>query len=117
MEPVQEVSLSIEVVAGAAVRRPWWAFGWGLRLVLTAADLRAFDVVAGGAGLKLSHPAELVLHLRRQDALAAQEFTAEVALAVAENSLKASDDRRRLQGSEENADRAALPTEDTAQKG
>jgi len=104
MEPVREVSLPIGAVAGATIQRPWWAFGGGLRLVLTAADLRAFDVIAGEAGLRLSHPAELVLRLRRQDALAAQEFAAETALALAEHSLKASDDRRRLQGNDEDAD-------------
>ena len=88
----------IQAVAGAAVRRPWWLFGTGLRLVLTAADIRAFDVLAGEGGLKLSHPAELVLRLRRRDALAAEEFTADLALAVAEQSLITTQDRMMLEG-------------------
>ncbi|MBT8397847.1 MAG: hypothetical protein KJN92_12825 [Gemmatimonadetes bacterium] len=95
MEPVQEVVLPLRVVAGAKIRRPWWLFGRGLRLALTAADLQAFDAVAGEGGLKLSHPAELVLRLRRQDALAAEEFTAELALAKAEISLGGSRERLR----------------------
>jgi hypothetical protein len=63
------------------VRRRWWD---GDRLVLTAADLRAFEVVSGEAGLRLGHPAELVVKLRRRDRLAAEEFAAELALALAE---------------------------------
>jgi len=98
MEPVQEVAVPLGAVAGATVRRPWWLFGAGLRLVLTAADLQAFDIVAGEGGLKLSHPAELVLRLRRRDALAAEEFTAELALAVAELPLKPTQDRIMLDG-------------------
>jgi len=98
MEPVQEVVVPIRAVAGAAVRRPWWLFGTGLRLVLTAADLQSFDVLAGEGGLKLSHPAELELRLRRRDALAAEEFTAELALAVAELPLNPTQDRIMLDG-------------------
>ncbi len=87
MEPVREIDLPLRAVSGAKVRRPWWLFGTGLRLVLTAADLQAFDGLAGEGGLKLGHPAEVVLRLRRRDALAAEEFTAELALALAELSL------------------------------
>jgi hypothetical protein len=93
MEPVREVVIPLRAVAGAGARRPWWSFGMALRLVLTAADLQAFDVFAGEGGLKLSHPAELVLRLRKRDALAAEEFTAELALAKAEMSLDASEKR------------------------
>ncbi len=87
MEPVREIVLPLRAIAGARVRRPWWLFGIGLRLVLTAADLQAFDELAGEGGLKLAHPAEVVLRVRRRDALAAEEFTAELALALAELSL------------------------------
>jgi len=104
VEPVQEVVIPLWAVAGAGIRRPWWSFGLGLRLVLTASDLRAFDVFAGEGGLKLSHPAKLVLRLRRQDALAAEEFTAELALAKAEMSLEAADDRRRLVDGEQRSE-------------
>lgn len=87
MEPVREIVLPLRAIAGARVRRPWWLFGTGLRLALTASDLQAFDELAGEGGLKLAHPAEVVLRVRRRDALAAEEFTAEVALALAEMSL------------------------------
>jgi hypothetical protein len=84
MEEVREVSISLDGVAGAAVRRRWWEWPWSPRLVLTAADLRAFEVVTSEGGMTLQHPAELVLRLRRRDRLAAEEFTAELSLAVAE---------------------------------
>lgn len=84
LEEVREVVLPLASVAGARVRRPRWLLGFGARLVLQAADLRAFDVLAGPEGLKLDHPAELVLRLRRKDLLTAEEFAAELALAVAQ---------------------------------
>jgi hypothetical protein len=96
MEPVREIVLPLRALAGAKVRRPWWLFGAGLRLVLTAADLQAFDALVGEGGLKLAHPAEVVLRLRRRDALAAEEFTAELALALAELSLPEAERREML---------------------
>jgi hypothetical protein len=87
LEAVQEVTLPLSAVAGAVVRRPRWAFWAGPTLVLRAADLRAFEEVTGEAGLKLAHPAEIVLRLRRADLLAGEEFSAELALALAERAL------------------------------
>ena len=85
LEDVREVVLSLASVAGAAVRpRRWWQPWRGPHLMLTAADLRAFEAVTGAAGLRLDHPAELVLGLRRTDALPAAEVAAELSLAVAE---------------------------------
>jgi hypothetical protein len=84
LEEVREVSIPLEGVAGAAVRRRWWEWPSPPRLVLTAADLRAFEDVTSEGGMTLQHPAELVLRLRRRDRLAAEEFTAELSLAVAE---------------------------------
>lgn len=86
-EAVRELIVPLSGVAGATVRRRRWAPWQGSRLTLRAADLRAFEEVAGEGGLKLDHPAELVLGLRRADVLAAEEFAAEVTLAVAERSL------------------------------
>ena len=83
-EAVRQVVIPLEAVAGAGVRRRWWQLLSGPRLVLRATDLRAFEDVAGEGGLRLAHPAELVLRLRRSDRLAAEEFSAELALAVAE---------------------------------
>jgi hypothetical protein len=84
LESVREEEVPLSAVAGAYVRRRWWEFWRGPRLVLTAADLRAFDEIVGEEGLRLSHPAEMVVGLRRADGFLAEEFTAELTLAVAE---------------------------------
>ena len=84
-EPVREVVLRLSDVASVAVR---WHWGWppGRRLVLTAADLRAFEEITGAAGLGLDHPAELMLPVRRKELASAEEFSAELAVAIAERS-------------------------------
>ena len=84
VEPVREIVVLLRGVAGAVVRRRWWDWLLGPRLILTATDLSAFEGLAGKDGLSLDHPAELVLRLRRSDRLAAEEFSAELALAIAE---------------------------------
>ncbi len=103
-EAVRQVVIPLEAVVGAGVRRRWWQLLSGPRLVLRAADLQAFEEVTGEGGLRLAHPAELVLRLRRSDRLAAEEFSAELALAVAElaagrhiDRFLPSDDSRRAQ--------------------
>ena len=88
-EAVKEVVLPLEIVAGAQVRRSLWRVFGGPRMVLTAADLQAFEEVAGEGGLRLKHPAELVVRIRRSDRMLAEEFSAELALAVAERALEA----------------------------
>ena len=83
IEPVQEMVIPLASVAGAVVpRRRWWQLS-GPRLVLTAADLLAFEKIAGQQGLKLKHPAKLVLRIKRADRLIAEEFAAELALTLA----------------------------------
>jgi hypothetical protein len=94
LEAVREVVLPVEVVAGAQVRRPPWLFFGSPKIVLTAADLRAFEEVAGEGGLRLKHPAELVVRVRRSDSLLAEELCAELALAVAEQALERHRERR-----------------------
>jgi hypothetical protein len=84
VEAVREIVIPLSGLAGAALRRRWWESLFAPRLVLTASDLRAFEDVAGPHGLGLGHPAELVLKLRRADALAGAEFAAELELAMAE---------------------------------
>ena len=84
MEDVREVSIPLEGLAGASVRQRWWNWLSSPRLVLSAADLRALEAVTSEGGMTLQHPAELVLRLRRRDRLAAEEFTAELSLALAE---------------------------------
>jgi hypothetical protein len=88
LESVREMVIPLAGVAGAAVRRRWW-LPRNPMLVLRAADLRAFEEVAGEGGLGLDHPAELLLGLRRADLLVAEEFAAELAMAVAERGLAA----------------------------
>ena len=86
VEPVREIMVPLTAVAGAAVR---WRWGWrpGFYLILTAADLRAFEGVAGAAGLALDHPAELALRLRGADRALGAEFATELELALAERAL------------------------------
>ncbi len=83
IEPVNEIVISLDNVAGAVVPpRRWWD-PTGPKLVITASDLLAFEKIAGQQGLKLKHPAKLVLQVKRTDRLIAEEFAAELALAVA----------------------------------
>ena len=60
--------------------------GW--QLVLRAADLRAFERLAGAARLPLTHPAELVLDLRHRDRAVAREFALDLSLALAEEAVR-----------------------------
>ena len=99
VEPVREAAIPLAGLAGAGVRWRWRQWPPGPCLVLTAADLRAFEEVAGEAGLRLDHPAELALPLRRADRAAAAEFAGELALAVAEHALRAAEERAGLESS------------------
>ena len=80
---VRERVVPLAAVAGAEVRRRRWAPWISPVLVLRAADLAAFDEIAGAEGLRLDHPAELILGLRRRDVLLAEEFSADLTLALA----------------------------------
>lgn len=111
LEAVREVVLPLEVLAGAQVRRSRWLFFRSPQVVLTAADLQAFEEVAGEGGLRLKHPAELVVRVQRSDQLLAEEFSAELALAVAERALERHESRglardrgRRIPGGPETAE-------------
>ena len=87
VEPVREVVLPLSAIAGAAVRWRLWKWPPGPYLVLTAADMRAFEEVAGAAALSLDHPAELALRLRRADRELGAAFAGDLELAVAERAL------------------------------
>lgn len=87
LEAVRDLVVPLSGVAGAELRRRWWLPWNAPQLVLRAADLRAFEEIAGENGLRLFHPAELILGLRRADRLVAEEFAAELSLAVAERAL------------------------------
>lgn len=90
VEPVREVTVPLIRIANASVRRLWWERN--PRLVLTAADLTAFEELAGAGGLSLAHPAELVLNVRREDRLRAREFAADVELASGDLAMQLEDD-------------------------
>ncbi len=83
IEPVKEIVIPLAKVASATVPEGWWRTLVGPRLVITAADLVAFEEIAGQQGLKLKHPSKLVLRIKRADRLIAAEFAAELALGVA----------------------------------
>ena len=88
LDDVREVVVPLSALAGASRRTSFWGRLRPPRFVLTAGDLRAFEDVAGEDGLGLDHPAELVVRIRRADALQADEFAAELALALAERQLE-----------------------------
>ncbi|MYE17785.1 MAG: hypothetical protein F4Y07_15015, partial [Gemmatimonadetes bacterium] len=83
IEPVKEIVIPLAKVAGATVPEGRWWRLVGPRLIITAADLLAFEKIAGQQGLKLKHPSKLVLRVKRSDRLIANEFAAELALALA----------------------------------
>ncbi len=112
IEAVRETTIPLSAMASAIVRRPWWRLWSGPRIVLLASDLRALEAVAGEDGLRLAHPAKLVLSVRRADALVAAEFAAELEIAVAEGALARADEKRRLsEGRRERLDRVDPSTE------
>ena len=88
-EPVIECAIPLGSLASATVKRSWWRRA--VRLSLVAADLRAFEALQ--SGLKLGHPAELVVSVSRADYDAAVEFASELELAIAEQALTALEGR------------------------
>ncbi|HEX9166472.1 MAG TPA: hypothetical protein VF862_11225 [Gemmatimonadales bacterium] len=88
VSPVHEAVIPLAALGGGRVRASWWPWSAG-RIILTAADLRAFETVAGATGLRLDHPAELVFRVRRADLEAAREFLGELDMALADRALRA----------------------------
>jgi hypothetical protein len=88
LEPVREVVLPLGAIAGAAVRAGAWHRVMGPSVVLTARDLRAFEEIAGSAGLRLDHPATLRLNIPRNQIQTAREFVADLNLALAQQDLR-----------------------------
>jgi hypothetical protein len=94
IEPVREIVIPLGKVAGVTVPpRRWWHIV-PPRLVIAASDLLAFERIAGEQGLKLKHPAKLVLRVKRADRLIAEEFAAELSLAVARLPTDSADNER-----------------------
>ena len=75
-------------IPGAVARWPRWGRGRPGRLVLTAADLRAFESLTSPGGFELAHPAQLVLEVRREDKDAARELATQIELAIADHALR-----------------------------
>jgi hypothetical protein len=96
IEQVREVAVPADSLAGARVRWLWWRWPPGRYLVVTAADLRAFEEIAGSSGLQLDHPAELALPVGRGELLAARAFAGEIELAAADRALREAEGVRRL---------------------
>jgi hypothetical protein len=96
VEPVREVAIPLHALAHAAVRWRGWRWFTSPQLVLTAADLRAFEEFALAAGLQLAHPATVELRIHRGDHLAAQEFAADLNLARVEYTLPSVEPRDAL---------------------
>jgi hypothetical protein len=88
LEPVREATVPIASVSGAVVRSPGWRLGRARRLVLTAADLRAFEGLTGPGGLELAHPAQLVLDVRKEDRDLARDLATQVELAIGDHALR-----------------------------
>lgn len=108
-DPVEEASVPVLQLASAEVRRARLPFGWGgATLVLTANDLRAFERVAGPAGLSMEHPSQLEFEIARRDRDAAEAFAGELELAISEQQLLRLD-RREVTSAEDVAPRRDLP--------
>ena len=98
---VRSVTVPLHRVAGGHLRRERFPWPFKPQLVLTANDLQAFEEIAGEQGLQLSHPAELPLTLRRSDRLRADEFAAELNLAIAETGAEGASRRALPDGTAE----------------
>ncbi len=95
-ESVRDATIPLSAIEDVIVRRPWWRFWSGPRIVLVASDFRALEAIAQEGGIRLLHPAKLVLGVRRADALVAAEFAGELDIAIAERALARSNETRRL---------------------
>ena len=100
LDPVREARVPLAGLAGAEIGWQWRQWPPGPGLVLRAADLRAFEGLAGEAGLVLEHPAELTLGIRRRDRALAREFAMELEMHLADQALKAAERRDRIEPGE-----------------
>lgn len=91
-EPVREVSIPLSDLSGVRTRRAWRRWRFVKVLVLTAGDLGAFDELRATSplpSLSSSHPAELVLDVRRPDHSEAEGFVSALRLDLSERLLSA----------------------------
>jgi hypothetical protein len=96
LEPVREIVVPLSALASAEVRWSWLRWPPGRHLFLTAADLRAFEELAGKDGLRLKHPAEFVIRVPGAERLAAREFASELEYALADRALRAAEAPQQL---------------------
>ena len=104
MGPVIEAEVPLSAIGGVELRTLKWyrqpTLRPALQLILRASDLRAFESIAGTAGMSLEHPAELVIPVRKADRMAAEEFVGELQLALAElgesHALNSASDQNQL---------------------
>lgn len=91
LEPVRELSLPLSALAGAEIRWSWLRWPPGRYLVLTGADLHAFEELAGTEGLQLKHPAQFEIRIGNDSRFGALEFASELTLALADRALRAAE--------------------------
>ncbi|MEZ4703048.1 MAG: hypothetical protein R2834_22140 [Rhodothermales bacterium] len=92
LEPLREVEVPLTGLATARRKRIWRKGLPATAILLTAADLRAFEPLTdeqGVPGLVLEHPAEIVLQVRRSDRKLLKIFISELNLAISEQALLA----------------------------
>ncbi len=92
LEPVRATTVPLIALATARVERRW--FRRGVQVVITAADLAAFDAIAGQDGLQLEHPGELRLPVAASARREADAFASELELAIAELALSRAESTR-----------------------
>jgi hypothetical protein len=85
--PVREVTIPISAIGAIHVGWSWSRWPPGTYLTITAADLRAFESLAGKDGLELKHPAEFAVRVRRIGRIPARLFASEVSLVLADRAL------------------------------
>lgn len=87
---VREVEIPIIKLSDARVKRMWYRLPPREALILTASDLQTFEIVTAEdqiPGLALSHPAELVLEVRRRDRKLLHAFVSALRVAISESML------------------------------
>lgn len=86
IDPVRATAVPLGALSSARLEERWWRRGaW---LVIMAADLAAFDGVAGADGLQLDHPGELRVPVARAAREQARSFVSELEYALAELAIQ-----------------------------
>jgi hypothetical protein len=86
IDAVRTTAVPLTALTSARLEERWWRRS--ASLVLTAADLAAFDAVAGTDGLQLDHPGELRVPIVRAAREQARSFTNELEYVLAEMAMR-----------------------------